>query len=57
MLRRRVHPQGCRQVLLLLLLLLLLKELGVVGGKLILDQILGELKMEITHEGETPKNR
>ena len=54
MLRRRVHPQGCRQVLLLLLLLLL-KELGVVGGKLILDQILGELKMEITHERERPQ--
>ena len=52
-LRRRVHPQGCRQVLLLLLLLL--KELGVVGGKLVLDQILGELKIEITHERERPQ--
>ena len=39
----------------MLLLLLLLKELWVVGGKLILDQILGELKMEITHEKERPQ--
>ena len=56
MLRRRVHPQGCRQVLLLLLLLLLLKELGVVGGKLILDQILGELKLKIAYEKDLHEN-
>ena len=50
MVRRRVQPQCCRKMLLLLLLLLLVKELRVVGGKLILDQILRELKIEITHK-------
>ena len=50
MVRRRVQPQGCREMLLLLLLLLLMKELGIVGGKLILDQVLGELKKEIMHQ-------
>ena len=49
MVRRRVQPQGCREVLLLLQVLLV-RELWVVGRKLILDQVLGELKVKIPHQ-------
>ena len=45
-------------MLLLLLLLLLVKKLWVVGGKLVLDQVLRELNnKEITHKRPEIINR